>query len=347
MKFGVLVNTQAPPDGARVPQLYQEILAEAALAEAVGFETICVPEHHLMPDGYLPQPLVLLAAVAARTERARLATTVFHLVERDPIHVAEEVAVLDCLSNGRVSLGVGINLVEADFRLFGVPMKGAARRYEEQIEILRGVWSQRSFTHAGEFYSYDGITVTPRVVQQPHPPIWIGAMSEPGLKRAGRMGVGWVTDPLHNLDVMQAWAEIVRATAAEASQPRPHIVLKRDAWVTRSDRDLHETWWPTIRAHHLFYKKLGFFSSGRFNSKWEPWIAALTDDEWTFDRIVPNRLVAGSPQQVVEEIQRCVELIGCDEMVFSLRHAQGPDHKATMECIELFGSDVLPHVAAL
>jgi alkanesulfonate monooxygenase SsuD/methylene tetrahydromethanopterin reductase-like flavin-dependent oxidoreductase (luciferase family) len=161
------------------------------------------------------------------------------------------------------------------------------------------------------------------------------------------MGVGWVTDPLHSLDVMVAWAGIFRDAAAGAGRTPGPFVLKRDAWVARRSQDLQEQWWPTIRAHHLFYKNLGFFRSGRFNADWEPWIAELTDEEWTYDRIVPNRLVAGTPQQVVEQIHEFVERTGCDEMVFSLRHAQGPDHAATMACIELFGSEVLPHVKGL
>jgi probable F420-dependent oxidoreductase len=343
MRFGMLVNTQAPPDGSRIPELYREILDEAVLAEEVGFESVLVPEHHLMPDGYLPQPLIMLAAIATRTNRIRLGTGIMHLPERDPIHVAEEIAVLDNLSNGRVSLGVGLNLVAADFRLFGVPMKGAARRFEEQLQILQDVWTQTAYSHSGEFYQYEDITVTPRVLQKPHPPLWIGAMAEPSLKRAGRMGLGWVTDPLHNMDVMTAWGEIFRGAAEEAGKTPGPIVLKRDAWVSRDQRQLADVWWPTLRAHHLFYKNLGFFSSGRFNTDWEPWIADISDDDWTYDRIVPNRNVAGSPQQVVEQIHEFTERMGCDELVFSIRHAMGPDHKATMECIETFGSDVFPH----
>ena len=220
MRFGMLVNTQAPPDGSRIPELYREILDEAVLAEEVGFESVLVPEHHLMPDGYLPQPLIMLAAIATRTNRIRLGTGIMHLPERDPIHVAEEIAVLDNLSNGRVSLGVGLNLVAADFRLFGVPMKGAARRFEEQLQILRDVWTQTAYSHSGEFYQYEDITVTPRVLQKPHPPLWIGAMAEPSLKRAGRMGLGWVTDPLHNMDVMTAWGEIFRDARPDRAEAR-------------------------------------------------------------------------------------------------------------------------------
>jgi probable F420-dependent oxidoreductase len=343
MKFGMLVNTQDPPDGARLPRLYQEILDEAALAEEAGFDTILVPEHHMMPDGYLPQPLVFLAAIAARTKRIRLGTGILHLPERDPIHVAEEVAVLDNLSGGRVSLGVGLNLVQADFRLFGVPMNGAARRFEEQLRVLQGAWTERPFSHSGDFYHYQDVSVTPRVVQDPHPPLWIGAMAEASLKRAGRMGLGWVTDPLHNMDVMVAWAEIFRAAAREAGRAPGPVVLKRDAWVSKGQRELDEVWWPALRAHHLFYKNLGFFSSGRFNADWEPWIAELSDDEWTAERILPNRNVAGSPQQVVEQIRDFTDRVGCEELVLSIRHATGPDHQATMRCIETFGSEVFPH----
>ena len=343
MKFGMLVNTQAPPDGSWIPRLYQEVLAEAALAEEVGFEVVLVPEHHLMPDGYLPQPLVLLAAIAARTNSIRFGTGIMHLPERDPIHVAEEVAVLDNLSNGRIDLGVGLNLVEADFRLFGISMKGATRRFEEQLEILQGVWTQRSYSHHGEYYQYDNIDVTPRVLQDPHPPIWIGAMADASIKRAGRLGLGWVTDPLHNMDVMVAWAEIFRRAAAEAGRTPGPVVLKRDAWVSKSQRQLDDVWWPTLRAHHLFYKNLGFFTSGRFNLEWEPTLGTLSDEEWTYDRIVPNRLIAGSPAQVVEQIQEFTDRMACDQIVFSIRHAQGPDHRDTMECIELFGSEVFPH----
>ena len=345
MKFGMLVNTQAPPDGSRIPDLYEEILAEVVLAEEVGFESVLVPEHHLMADGYLPQPLIMLAAIAARTSSIRLGTGIMHLPERDPIHVAEEVAVLDNLSRGRVSLGVGLNLVEADFKLFGIPMKGATRRFEEQLEILQGVWTQHGYSHVGEYYRYDDITVTPRVVQKPHPPIWIGAMAERSLQRAGRLGLGWVTDPLHNMDVMVAWADIFRTAAHDVAMSPGPIVLKRDAWVSHSQRQLDDVWWPTLRAHHLFYKNLGFFSSGRFNSDWEPWIAELGDEDWTYDRIVPDRLVAGSPQQVVEQIHDFSERVQCDELIFSIRHATGPDHRATMECIELFGAEVFPHFA--
>ncbi len=101
-------------------------------------------------------------------------------------------------------------------------------------------------------------------------------------------------------------------------------------------------WWPTVRDYHLFYKSLGFFESGRFNTDWEPWVRSIRDDEWTFDRLAPNRLIAGDPQQVIDEIARYRETVGCQHLILYLRHPTGPDHARVMKCIERFGKKVLP-----
>jgi probable F420-dependent oxidoreductase len=344
MKFGMLVNTQDPPDGARIAALYDEILEEAELAEAVGFDAVFVPEHHMMPDGYLSAPLILLAAIAARTTRLRVGTSILQLPEWHPIHVAEEVAVLDNLSKGRVILGVGLNLVEEEFRLFGVERQGVTRRFVEQIEILRRAWSGEPFSFEGEFFTFRDVRITPRVVQRPHPPLWIGAMSEPALRRAGRLGAGWISDPLHVLPVMKAWAEIYRQSAIEHGHAdRVQVILIRDGWVSHDPEEIRELWWPTVREYHLFYKHLGFFESGRFNAQWEPWVRTARDDEWTYERVAPNRVIAGTPDEVIAEIERYRREVGCEYIVFYFRHPTGPDHRATMRCIELFGREVIPH----
>ncbi len=344
MKFGMLVNTQDPPDGARIAALYDEILEEAELAEAMGFDAVFVPEHHMMPDGYLSAPLILLAAIAARTRRLRVGTSILQLPEWHPIHVAEEVAVLDNLSKGRVILGVGLNLVEEEFRLFGIERRGVARRFVEQIEILRRAWSGEPFSFEGEFFTLRDVRITPRVVQRPHPPLWIGAMSEPALRRAGRLGTGWISDPLHVLPVMKAWAEIYRHSAIEHGHAdRIEVVLIRDGWVSRDPEEIRELWWPTVREYHLFYKHLGFFESGRFNAQWEPWVRTAGDEEWTYERVAPNRVIAGTPDEVIAEIERYRREVGCEYIVFYFRHPTGPDHRATMRCIELFGKEVIPY----
>jgi probable F420-dependent oxidoreductase len=344
VKFGMLVNTQDPPDGRNLPRLYDEILREAELAEQVGFDSVFVPEHHMMPDGYLPAPQVLLGAIAARTSRIRLGTAILQLPEWHPINIAEAWAVLDNLSHGRSILGVGLGLVEPEFRLFGREVKDAAQLFNEQIEIIRRAWTETPFSFAGHFYQFDNVSITPRVLQKPHPPIWVGAMSEPALKRAARVGSGWISDPLHHIEVMKSWADIYRKQAQEARNAA-EVVIMRAFMLAESRDEIERVWWPPLRTSHLFYKNLGFFESGRFNTQWEPWVRTIKDDEWTFDRIAPHRMIAGAPEQVIDEIQRYRDHVGCQYMVLYLRHPTGPDHDHVMRAIRLFGDKVLPKVS--
>ncbi len=342
MKFGMLVNTQDPPDGRNIARLYEEVLRESELAESVGFDSVFVPEHHMMPDGYLPAPAVLLAAIASRTKTIRLGTSILQLPEWDAIHIAEEWAVLDNLSHGRAILGAGLGLVEPEFKLFGKNIKDAAPLFNEQIQVIQKAWSEEQFSFSGKFHHYENVSITPRPVQPGGPPIWIGAMSEPALKRAARLGTGWISDPLHHINVMKSWAEIYRREAAIHGN-KTQAVLIRDAWVATDRHQVETIAWPPLRAMHLFYKNLGFFESGRFNTEWEPWVRTVKDEEWTFDRVAPNRMIAGTPDEVVAEIERYRGVVGCEYIIMYFRHPSGPNHAETMKCIELFGKQVIPH----
>ncbi len=342
MKFGMLVNTQNPPEGRNIPQLYEEILAEAELAEAVGFDSVFVPEHHMMPDGYLPSPAVLLSAIASRTKRIRLGSSILQLPEWHPIHVAEEWAVLDNISRGRAILGAGLGLVEAEFKLFGIEVKGAVDRFAEQIQIIQKAWREQQFSFTGKYYQLENVSITPRPVQKGGPPLWIGAMSEGALKRAGRLGCGWITDPLHHINVMKKWSEIYRQASAKYNNPATETALLRTAWVAEKRDEVENNFWPHVRAMHLFYKNLGFFESGRFNTEWEPWVRTISDDEWTLERVGPNRLITGTPSEVIDEVARYRDEVGCDTLVLYFRYPTGPDHKQTLKCIRLFGEKVLP-----
>jgi alkanesulfonate monooxygenase SsuD/methylene tetrahydromethanopterin reductase-like flavin-dependent oxidoreductase (luciferase family) len=343
MQFGLLFQLQDPPHGDNLPRLYDEVFEEAELAERVGFEAFFVPEHHQMSDGYLPAPLTFAAALAARTKKAEIGTGVMQLPLYHPLHVAEQVAVIDNICKGRFILGAGLGLVQKEFAAFEISLTEAASRFTEAVEILKHAWTGKPFSHSGRHFQFTDVTITPRPVRQPRPPIWVGAMSEITLKRAGRIGDGWITDPLHNLDVMKAWSEVYRAAAARAGNPRVEVALLRDAWIGESRAEVERVWWPHIQAYHLFYLHLGFFSSGRFNSQWEPWVKEVkSDSEWTFARVAPNRLICGTPDQVVAEIKRYEQAVGCQYLILMLRHPTGPSHQETMRCIELFGTDVLP-----
>ena len=345
MKFGLIFTLQDPPNGEHLPRLYDEVFAQAALAESAGFEAFFLPEHHQMPDGYLPAPLTFAAALAAHTKQAQIGTGILQLPLYHPLHVAEQIAVIDNIAKGRFILGAGLGLVEQEFDAFEIPLSDAAKRFTESIEILRQAWSGETFSHHGEHFNFDNVTITPRPVRLP--PIWIGAMSTITLKRAGRIGDGWLSDPLHNFDVMKAWSEMYQAAAQETGNKRTETAILRNAWVADSQTEIEQVWWPHVQDYHLFYLRLGFFASGRFNAKWEPWVSEVkSDDEWTFDRVAPNRLICGTPDQVVTDLKRYEQETNCQYMIFMLRCPSGPSHAETMRCIERFGKDVFPHFAS-
>lgn len=142
---------------------------------------------------------------------------------------------------------------------------------------------------------------------------------------------------------MKVWSDIYKTAAARHGNARVEIALLRDAWISENRAEVERVWWPHVQAYHLFYLNLDFFSSGRFNAQWEPWVKEVkSDTERTFERIAPNRLIYGTPEDVIADVQRYQHALDCQYMIFTLRHPTGPSHQETMKCIELFGKEVSP-----
>src|SRR5690348_14255585 len=171
------MNTQDPPDGARIVDRWRELLDLATLAEAAGFDSYHLPEHHGRDDGFLPQPLVACAAVAARTSRIRIGTGITVAPLRHPIHLAEEAALVDVLSDGRLVLALGIGNFRPEYELFGLDLAEQADRFDETLSILLHGLTGEPIHHSGRFFRLDGARVRPAPVQRPRPDVWVGAMN--------------------------------------------------------------------------------------------------------------------------------------------------------------------------
>lgn len=345
MRFGVYVNTQAPPDGAERERVYREALELAEVAEQAGLDAVFIPEHHQQPDGYLPSPFVMAAAIAARTRRIQVNTGIMILPLWHPLRVAEDVAVLDVLSGGRIGLGVGLGLVEREYAQFGVDIKTAVGRFAEQIEVLKLAFGQQRFSFHGRHFDFHDVSLQPRPVQLPRPPIWVGAMSDRSVERAGRLGDGWITDPLHNIASMSAWAGRYRAAARQVGNPE-WIWLQRDVWVAETDAEVERDWAPHLVADWRFY----FFALGldkRFNPQHEPWIVDVrSPEDITFERLRSDRILAGTPDHVAAELTRWVGAVKPDGICFRLRFPHGPGHQETLRALRLFGEEVIPRFRA-
>lgn len=336
MKFGLLFRPQDPPNAEHLGQRWQETLTAAEVAEQAGFDGVFVPEHHMMPDGYLPAPLVACGALAARTQRVEIGTTIFLLPYYNPIHVAEEAAMVDVISGGRMRLGCGLGAMPEEFALYGINDKTQVSRFEEAIELVQQAWSGAEIDHHGKHFTSSGrISPTPQGAQ-----LWLGGMSDGGVRRAARFGVPWASDPLHNLTVMSEWTDLYRQTGAEhGTQQGQQVVLLRDGWVAESLAEAKRVWWPCIRAEHWFY----FQQVPRWVADREPFLADVhSESDFEFDKHRIDRLVVGSPADCIASIQKFRDRLDMDYLIMSFRMAAGPDHAEELECIRRFGREVIP-----
>src|SRR5215468_7213333 len=245
MKFGLYSSIANPPRGEHLDRCIDEVIAEAQLAEASGFDSCFFGEHHQDRDGFLPSPLIVATAVAARTSRLRVGTSVILLPLHHPVRVAEDVITLDLVSKGRVILGVGIGYQPADFRAFSVPMEDRAGRFEESIDILRRCWAGERFSFHGKHYSLDDVQILPRPYQMSGPPLWIGASIDAAARRAGRIADGFVGTPSTGMANAVHLADVYKEAARKAGRPA-EVIQMRDAWVAPSRAEAEAVYGPHV-----------------------------------------------------------------------------------------------------
>ena len=335
IKLGLYSSVANPPRGDDLDRCVQEAIAEAELAEDCGFHGFFFGEHHQDQDGFLPSPLIVCSAVAARTKRIQIGTSVLLLPLHHPLHVAEDVVTLDVISGGRFVLGVGLAYQEADFRAFGIEKKHRVGRFEEALEILEKAWTGERFTYKGKHFDIDDVRVLPRPIQRPAPPLWLGAWVPAAIERAGRLGDALVLSPSAALGPTVEAANLYRAAAAAAGRT-PEIILMRDAWVADSLEDAARVYGPEVMAAYKYYWRNGA----------ESFVDIASEDEIEFETMWKDRIVTGSPETCVAEFKRWSKVVGSDYFLLRLRHAHsgGPSHKEIMKTIERFGRDVIPHL---
>ena len=334
MKFGIYSSIADPPAGANLALKVEEVVAEAKLAEAVGFDSCFFGEHHQDKDGFLPSPLIVAAAVAAQTTTLNLGTSVILLPLHHPVKLAEEAITLDIVSRGRFILGVGLGYQPVDFRTFDIPIESRVSRFEEEIEIIRQCWSGERFNFSGEHFNLEDVAIRPLPYSDPSPRLWIGASRAPGARRAGVIADGFVAGPSTDLKSTVSLTSVYN-DAAQLSGKNPVLCLMRDSWVSRTRAEAERVYGPEVIDAYKYYWRNGLNEFRQYRS----------ESEINMANMAPDRLIIGEPQEVVEDFHRWKEATGADYFLLRLRHAHsgGPSHERILEAIQLFGEEVIPH----
>ena len=212
---------------------------QASLAERLGADSLWLPENHFNP-GAIPDPLMLLACVAGATQTLRLATTSYLLTLRNPLQAAEQVAVLDRLSDGRVLLGVGRGYAPDMLAAFKVVPKNKRRIFADTLEIMCRAWSGEPVRISDDPAVTTTVTLDPLPVQRPHPPLWMAAFGPKALAQAGRMGMPYLASPMESISDLEVNYRAHREALTEAQQSAPeHVPVMRAVFVSDRAREVN------------------------------------------------------------------------------------------------------------
>ncbi len=305
----------------------------AVLAEKVGFDTVFVGHHRFTPGfGHTIHPLPLLAAVAARTERIRLATSIYLLPLSHPLDVAEEVASLDVLSGGRVIFGPGVGYRPYEYEAMGVSFRRRGAIMSEALQILEGVWRSERFSFDGEFFSFQELTLTPRSAQD-RIPVWVGANTLPAMERAARLADGWIVGFSDRLPSLVPQLEHYRAHTDEHGRSST-VALMRLVGLGATRTEVEDSWLPAIYQMLRSYARVEAPSDR--GDRTESKLKAANRGEVSLAELGSDMLVAGEPDDVIAGFLRSVAETQCEHIVVCT------GGMPTAQFLEIFGREVFP-----
>lgn len=344
MKFSLSLPLLRDLDAA---DPFRETFELAVIAEESGFDTVTIGHHHFMA-GNMSDPLTFLAAVAARTSTIRVGTGIFQLPAHNPVRVAEQVATIDQISGGRVTLGVGMGWWPLEYEVHGSVFSQRGARMEEALEILKLVWTTEDAAFDGRFHRFPELTVHPRPVQRPHPPLWVAGVADAAVERAARLGDAWICGPVQSLAKARSCLDVYRAACDEAGK-EGDWVLRRYAWVEPDGdavrRDVLPRYVDGLMAH--------WRESAEDPEELELFARIDAGEDLGPEDIAEDRLLWGDPERVVGQIERYRTETGCTHVHAAfgagLPADTGQASLGTFDdiarMIRLFGAEVIPAFA--
>ena len=355
MKFGLLYELQfaKPWSAGWEARIYHEALEQIALADRVGFHAVWQVEHHFLTEySHSSAPEVFLGAVSQRTSRIRLGhgVVLLPMAFNNPIRVAERVATLDILSNGRVDFGTGRAGTPAELGGFGIDPAQTKAMWDEALHIIPRMWMEDPFCYEGRFFSMPPRSIWPKPVQRPHPPIWVAATSRQTYVEAGERGLGVlcfiIGQPTDLISRIQLYRE-----AIPRAQPAGAFVNEQVAGFTVAlclddDEEARRIGGPAALWHTAMLGNILGEWRGQVIPGYEYYgatgrAAAQEAAREAGSLIDGGTFCIGDPETCIGIVERYRQA-GVDQLL-CLMQARRIPHDKIMRSIELFGERVIPH----
>jgi alkanesulfonate monooxygenase SsuD/methylene tetrahydromethanopterin reductase-like flavin-dependent oxidoreductase (luciferase family) len=340
-------STTNPRVNSTHVELFRRQLEEVELAERIGIDQIWFYEHHLSPTSPVPSPNLIIAAAARTTRRIRFANMVNILPFRHPLIVAEEAAMLDNLTGGRLDMGIGRGLRPPEFAAFGLDQQVSREMFLESFDVIRRVWADENFVHDGKYWTVKkDAPLSPPLVQRPHPPFLVSAQSEESLRWAARHDI-----PFAQIDatVEQARRDLSlyrEVQVAHGHAPAPRLYLMREIYVADSDARARAEAQPYLLQYwDLWQRYTQFTRCGSMPDSYDFWRRhAPMLHAMSFDELVANDMVmVGTAETVANAILRLAAAVDLMGLAIIFKFGAMP-YDMVERSMTAFGAEVMPRV---
>ena len=345
---------------------YEEHLTAWEAMDRIGFDGVGFNEHHTSPYGLMNSPNLMAASAAQRTQRIKLLIYGNLLPLHDPLRLAEELAMLDCLSNGRIVSGFARG-IPREHNVYKVPLRDSRARFEEAWEIIRRAWTEESFSFTGKFWSYENVAIWPRPVQQPRPPVWVPVTgSKETIEWAGKHDIpitpGLVPTRGLREDIIRYYAKCLTQHGHRLTPE--HLIIQASAYVADSKAQAVREAGPytlyfnqTLFSHGnvsdaSFQRDAGYLTSGSFDYVRPENMHAVSGDRERFRGMTmadverdAEQMAWGTADEVTERIIDAANHAGANTVLVNMNRGAMPQ-EMFMEQVQRFGAKVLPALQA-
>ncbi|MGH9345778.1 MAG: LLM class flavin-dependent oxidoreductase [Vicinamibacterales bacterium] len=334
MKFGVLQFFGWPERRVPLPTVYERAMQRIAIMDQAGYDAVWLAEHHFTGYSVCPSVHMMGVHVANHTRRLRIGMAVSLAAMYHPLRLAEEVALLDVLSGGRVNWGAGRGFDPVEFQVFGIPPETSARRFHEAVEVVLAAWTSERLNWTSERWSFCDVEVLPKPLQQPHPPVWLAAGSSPAARWAGRHGYSIMLGPHSTIEENVAHLRLYHDELEGNGHPIQGREIPMARFVAVADTDEAAEQIARSGAEWLVGT---YMHPCKATDPASPDQAVLTMDPGAkIARYLSSAMIHGSPARVIDRIEALRAEMSLEHlMVAPLSHAS----------FLAFTDTVMPHFA--
>ena len=340
MNFGMFTDFHVR-GGNTQAEAFDESFDQVMAAERLGFDTVWLAEHHFSPErAVLASPMIVASAICAKTERIRIGLAVQVLPLTNPLRVAEEAATVDHISKGRFEFGIGRSGLTRYYQGYNVQYEESRPRFLEALAIITKAWNQEQFSYAGQFNSYKNVTVVPKPLQQPHPPITVAVAGEDTFPLIGSMGHSiFVSMNTPKEQLINRLAAYTKSRKEAGIEDPGGISIRVPVYVAETRDKAHSE--PEESARHALAYAAQELSQTAASAEAATRMHRMANTPYS--EILANRVLFGTPDEVVERLQTLQEELGINGIVMECNYGGRIPYAKVINSLRLLSEQVMPH----